>query len=92
MGGIANLKIWVRLTGAIWIMLVVAWSSMIIWESRVNRATAKADAEAFAREQAEAQRLRKQAEEREQEERDRLRRLADADREENPKAKKGTKK
>lgn len=59
---------------------------------RVNRATAKADAEAFAREQAEAQRLSRQAEEREQEERERLRRLAEADREENPKAKKGAKK
>ena len=48
MGGIANLKIWVRLTGAIWLMLVVAWSSMIIWESRVNRQTAVEQAKSFS--------------------------------------------
>lgn len=57
--------------------------------ARIEEARRRADAEALAREQAEAARLREQAEEREQEERDRLRRLAAEDREEKPKSKKG---
>lgn len=40
MGRIANLKIWVRLTAGIWLMLLVAWVGVIFWESKVNRETA----------------------------------------------------
>jgi len=45
---LADTPIWVRLTGAIWFMLVVAWGSMIAWETKVNRDTAIAQAEDFA--------------------------------------------
>jgi methyl-accepting chemotaxis protein len=48
MSSISNLKIWVRLTGSIWLMLVIAWSGMIFWESRVNRQTAIEQATAFS--------------------------------------------
>jgi methyl-accepting chemotaxis protein len=48
MRGISDLKIWVRLTGAIWLMLVIAWSAMIVWESRVNRQTAIEQATSFS--------------------------------------------
>jgi methyl-accepting chemotaxis protein len=43
-----NLKIWARLTGAIWLVLVVVWTGMIIWESQVNRETAIRQAQDFA--------------------------------------------
>jgi methyl-accepting chemotaxis protein len=45
---LADTPIWLRLTGAIWLMLVIAWGSMIAWETRVNRQTAIAQAEDFA--------------------------------------------
>ncbi|MBR0567542.1 HAMP domain-containing protein [Azoarcus sp. L1K30] len=45
---LADTPIWVRLTGAIWLMLVIAWGSMIVWETRVNRDTAIAQARDFA--------------------------------------------
>jgi methyl-accepting chemotaxis protein len=45
---IADMKIWVRLTAAIWLMLVIAWTSMILWESKVNRDTAIAQAKQFS--------------------------------------------
>ena len=45
---LADTPIWLRLTGAIWLMLVIAWMGMIAWETRVNRATAIAQAEDFA--------------------------------------------
>lgn len=45
---LADTPIWLRLTGAIWLMLVVAWGSMIAWETSVNRQTAIAQAEDFA--------------------------------------------
>jgi methyl-accepting chemotaxis protein len=48
MSGISNLKIWVRLTAAIWVMLVIAWSAMIFWESHVNRQTAIDQAASFS--------------------------------------------
>ncbi|MEW6164609.1 MAG: methyl-accepting chemotaxis protein [Pseudomonadota bacterium] len=44
----ADMKIWVRLTAAIWLMLVIAWTSMIFWESKVNRDTAIAQATSFS--------------------------------------------
>ncbi|MCX7897226.1 MAG: methyl-accepting chemotaxis protein [Rhodocyclaceae bacterium] len=43
-----DLKIWIKLTGAIWLMLIVAWSSVIFWESKVNRDTAIAQARQFS--------------------------------------------
>ncbi|WP_374265728.1 methyl-accepting chemotaxis protein [Zoogloea sp.] len=45
---LADTPIWLRLTGAIWLMLVIAWGSMIAWETRVNRQTAIAQAQDFA--------------------------------------------
>ena len=54
MSGISNLKIWVRLTGAIWIMLVIVWLGMIFWESRTNRETAIDQATSFSQSMHEA--------------------------------------
>jgi methyl-accepting chemotaxis protein len=48
MARISDLKIWIRLTGAIWLMLLVAWSGMIFWESHVNRQTAIDQAREFS--------------------------------------------
>jgi methyl-accepting chemotaxis protein len=48
MAKIADLKIWVRLTVAIWLMLVIAWTGLIFWESYVNRATAVDQAKGFS--------------------------------------------
>ena len=45
---LADTPIWLRLTAAIWLMLVIAWGGMIAWETRVNRDTAIAQAEDFA--------------------------------------------
>ncbi|MCX8087465.1 MAG: methyl-accepting chemotaxis protein [Rhodocyclaceae bacterium] len=44
----ADMKIWVRLTAAIWLMLIVAWTGMIFWESKVNRDTAIEQAKQFS--------------------------------------------
>jgi len=44
----ADMKIWVRLTLAIWLMLVIAWTGMIFWESKVNHDTAIAQAAEFS--------------------------------------------
>ncbi|HJW02547.1 MAG TPA: methyl-accepting chemotaxis protein [Azospira sp.] len=49
MARIADLKIWVRLTAAIWFVLIAVWTSMIVWESEVNRETAINQASDFAR-------------------------------------------
>lgn len=48
MAKIADLKIWVRLTVAIWAMLVVAWTGLIFWEAHVNRTTAINQAKDFS--------------------------------------------
>jgi methyl-accepting chemotaxis protein len=45
---IADMKIWVKLTATIWLMLVIAWTSMILWESKVNRDTAIEQAKSFS--------------------------------------------
>ena len=45
---IADQKIWVKLTLAIWLMLVVFWTSLIFWESYVNRQTALDQAKNFS--------------------------------------------
>jgi methyl-accepting chemotaxis protein len=42
------MKIWVKLTAAIWLMLVVFWTGLIFWESRVNRQTAIDQARQFS--------------------------------------------
>ena len=43
-----NLKIWVRLTAAIWFVLVIVWTGMIFWQSQVNRDTAIRQAQDFS--------------------------------------------
>ena len=45
---LADTPIWLRLTGAIWLMLVIAWGGMIAWETQVNRDTAIDQAQDFA--------------------------------------------
>ncbi|MFA6312260.1 MAG: methyl-accepting chemotaxis protein, partial [Sterolibacterium sp.] len=45
---IADMKIWVRLTLAIWLILTLAWTGMIFWESQVNRQTSIAQAREFS--------------------------------------------
>jgi methyl-accepting chemotaxis protein len=45
---IADLKIWLKLTVAIWAMLVLFWTSLIFWESHVNRQTAIEQAAQFS--------------------------------------------
>jgi len=45
----SDLKIWVRLTVVIWLMLVVAWSGMVAWGSRINREAAIAQAQDFSK-------------------------------------------
>jgi methyl-accepting chemotaxis protein len=45
---LSDLKIWVRLTAAIWVVLAVAWTSMILWESHTNRETAIEQAKQFS--------------------------------------------
>jgi len=47
-GFLSDTPIWVRLTGAIWLMLILAWGSMIAWETRVNRNIAINQATDFA--------------------------------------------
>ena len=44
----ADLKIWVRLTAAIWLVLVVIWVGAILWMTQVNRETAIKQAEDFS--------------------------------------------
>ena len=45
---LADTPIWLRLTAAIWLMLVIAWGSMIAWETRVTRDMAIDQAKDFA--------------------------------------------
>src|SRR5690606_35683939 len=44
----SDTPIWVRLTGAIWLMLVLAWGSLIAWETHSNRRNAVEQAKEFA--------------------------------------------
>jgi methyl-accepting chemotaxis protein len=48
MARIADLKIWVRLTAAIWLMLIFFWNGLIFWESSVNRDAAIEQAKEFS--------------------------------------------
>jgi methyl-accepting chemotaxis protein len=43
-----NIKIWVRLTAAIWLVLVVVWSAMIYWQTAASRESAIHQAQDFA--------------------------------------------
>lgn len=44
----ADLKIWVRLTAAIWLILAIIWASAIVWTTQVNRDTAIRQAQDFS--------------------------------------------
>jgi methyl-accepting chemotaxis protein len=48
MPSFANWKIWVRLTAAIWLVLVIVWTGMILWSSQANRDTAIRQAQDFS--------------------------------------------
>ncbi len=48
MNRLSNTPIWIKLTGVIWLMLVLAWGSMIAWETRSNRLNAIDQAKDFA--------------------------------------------
>ena len=54
MARISDLKIWVRLTVAIYLMLALAGTALIFWESRVNRETAIGQAREFSQSMHEA--------------------------------------
>ena len=45
---IADLKIWVRLTAAIWLILAIIWAGAIFWTTQVNRDTAIRQAQDFS--------------------------------------------
>jgi methyl-accepting chemotaxis protein len=45
----ADLKIWVRLTVAIWLVLAIIWAGTIVWTTQVNRDTAIHQAQDFSR-------------------------------------------
>ncbi|MHB1373119.1 MAG: methyl-accepting chemotaxis protein [Thauera sp.] len=44
----SDTPIWLRLTGVIWLMMLIAFGSMIAWETRVNRDMAIEQAKDFA--------------------------------------------
>jgi methyl-accepting chemotaxis protein len=44
----ADLKIWIRLTAAIWVTLAIIWAGAIVWTTQVNRDTAIRQAQDFA--------------------------------------------
>ena len=44
----ADLKIWVRLTAAIWLILAIIWAGAIFWTTQVNRDTAIRQAQDFS--------------------------------------------
>ena len=45
----ADLKIWVRLTAAIWVVLALIWAGAIVWMTNVNRETAINQAKDFSK-------------------------------------------
>ncbi|MBI4986586.1 MAG: HAMP domain-containing protein [Rhodocyclales bacterium] len=45
---LADIKIWIRLTASIWVVLIVAWAGMILWESHANRRVAIEQAQDFS--------------------------------------------
>ncbi len=44
----ADWKIWLRLSAAIWLVLVIVWTGVIFWATQVNRETAIRQAQDFA--------------------------------------------
>ena len=44
----ADLKIWVRLTAAIWLILAITWAGAIVWTTQANRDTAIRQAQDFS--------------------------------------------
>jgi methyl-accepting chemotaxis protein len=44
----ADMKIWVRLTAAIWLTLAIIWTIVVIWATQVNRDTAIRQAQDFS--------------------------------------------
>jgi methyl-accepting chemotaxis protein len=46
---IADLKIWIRLTAAIWVVLAIIWAGAIVWTTQVNRETAIQQAQDFSK-------------------------------------------
>ena len=44
-----DMPIWLRLTAAIWLMLALAWGTMIAWQTRVSHDNAVTQATSFAR-------------------------------------------
>lgn len=44
----ADLKIWIRLTAAIWLVLAMIWAGAIVWTTQVNRDTAIRQAQDFS--------------------------------------------
>ncbi len=49
MPSFANVKIWVRLTAAIWVVLAIIWAGAIVWMTQVNRDTAIRQAQDFSK-------------------------------------------
>jgi methyl-accepting chemotaxis protein len=45
---LADMKIWIRLTAAIWLILAIIWTGMIFWTTNANRDTAVRQATDFA--------------------------------------------
>lgn len=45
---LSDLKIWVRLTAAIWLTLALIWAGTIVWTTQVNRDTAIRQAQDFS--------------------------------------------
>ncbi len=45
---LADMKIWVRLTAAIWLVLAIIWTGMIFWTTNANRETAVRQAQDFS--------------------------------------------
>ena len=45
---LADTPIWVRLTGAIWLVMIVAWVGMIVWSGYINKNTSIKQAKSFA--------------------------------------------
>src|SRR3989338_8978686 len=34
---VANLKVWMKLTFSIWLLLLISWPTLIVWQSFVSR-------------------------------------------------------
>ena len=45
----SDLRIWIRLTAAIWVVLAIIWASAIVWTTQVNRETAIRQAHDFSK-------------------------------------------